>query len=158
LKRFDSQPPASVMGVTVFEQIDSSQYLIGSFEGLYIWNIETDFILDYITKQAYRPPLQKGPPVGLFLITAFSKDFKNQEIAFDYNFGAFNLNANSDFVKMPQVIENQFISLWNVSQEIHTGRIFQSILGIFYILVVPLVGFITLFILISGFIVWYKKY
>jgi uncharacterized iron-regulated membrane protein len=58
---------------------------------------------------------------------------------------------------MPQeIIAASPISLWNVALEIHTGRIFQPLVGGFYILVVPLVGIATLVILISGFMAWYK--
>jgi hypothetical protein len=158
LKMFDYQPPASVMGVTVFEQIDSTNYLIGSFEGLFKWNTETGEIVDYITQQNYVAPKRKGAPIGQYLITGFTSDYKNEEVIFEYNGGAFCLFSNSKFPKMPQIIENQRISIWNLSQEIHTGRIFQSVIGIFYILVVPFVGFVILFILISGFIIWYKIY
>ncbi len=48
------------------------------------------------------------------------------------------------------------MSLWNVALEFHTARIYKAFLGGLYILVVPLTGLFTLFILISGFIVWYK--
>jgi uncharacterized iron-regulated membrane protein len=46
--------------------------------------------------------------------------------------------------------------LWNVALEIHTGRIYQSLIGDFYVLIVPLTGIFVLFILVSGFIVWLK--
>jgi uncharacterized iron-regulated membrane protein len=59
---------------------------------------------------------------------------------------------------MPEKIAGQPISLWNTALEIHTGRIFQSILGDFYILIVPLTGLSLLFILISGFVVWFKLF
>jgi uncharacterized iron-regulated membrane protein len=53
------------------------------------------------------------------------------------------------------VAEASPISLWNTCLEIHTGRIFEPLLGPFYILIVPLVGLATLFILISGFFAWW---
>ena len=71
--------------------------------------------------------------------------------------GALNINGPERFAILPQkVISDTPISLWNVALEIHTGRIYQSLIGDFYVLIVPLTGLFVLFILISGFIVWLK--
>ena len=60
---------------------------------------------------------------------------------------------------MPQNILGECgISLWNFSLEVHTGRIFQNILGIFYILLVPLSGMAGIVVVISGYLLWRKKY
>ena len=157
LKRFSDQPPASIMGVTVFEKTGSYEYLVGSFEGLYTWNSETGEVIDYIKKQQYTSPSHNRRPIGEFLVSGFTRDFKNQEYFFDYDQGAVNINSREQFAVLPQnVIEDAPVSLWNVALEIHTGRIYQSLIGDFYVLVVPLTGLIVLFILISGFIVWLK--
>jgi uncharacterized iron-regulated membrane protein len=50
------------------------------------------------------------------------------------------------------------MSLWNVSLEIHTGRIFEHLLGMFYILYVPLAGLCLIMVLVSGFFIWWKVY
>jgi hypothetical protein len=92
------------------------------------------------------------------MISGMLKNGVDEIICFDYNFGAFSLNPEKSFVSMPKIIENQPISLWNCALEFHTGRIFQFMLSDFYILIVPLVGLAVIFILISGFIVWYKKF
>ena len=83
--------------------------------------------------------------------------YKRQEYFFDYNIGAVNINGTEEFTILPQqIIKDAPISLWNLALEIHTGRIYQSIIGDFYVLIVPLTGLFVLFILISGFIVWLK--
>jgi hypothetical protein len=157
LKQYLFQPPASVMGVTVFEKIDTYKYLVGSFEGLFTWNSQSGEVIDYIKKQLYTAPSNRGRPIGDFLVTGFTRDFKNQEYYFDYDLGAMNINGLQAFPSLPgKVIGDTPMSLWNVALEIHTGRIYQSIIGDFYVLVVPLTGLIVLFILISGFIVWLK--
>ncbi len=158
LKKFDCQPPASVMGINVFEKIDSDKILVGSFEGLFLWQPDSNLIIDYITKEYYVPKNVQGPPIGQFMISGMLKNGVDEIICFDYNFGAFSLNPEKSFVSMPKIIENQPISLWNCALEFHTGRIFQFMLRDFYILIVPLVGLAVIFILISGFIVWYKKF
>jgi len=157
LKQFRFQPPASIMGVTVLEKIAVNTFLVGSFEGLYTWNLQTGEVFDYIKKQQYTPPSRNSRPIGDFLVSGFTRDYKNQEYFFDYNMGAVNINGPERFAILPQnVISDSPISLWNVALEIHTGRIYQSIIGDFYVLIVPLTGLFVLFILISGFIVWLK--
>jgi hypothetical protein len=157
LKQYLFQPPASVMGVTVFEKIDSYKYLVGSFEGLFTWNTQTGEVYDYIKKQQYTSPSHNSRPIGDFLVSGFTRDYKNQEYFFDYNIGAVNINGIEEFAILQQkIIKDAPISLWNVALEIHTGRIYQSIIGDFYVLIVPLTGLIVLFILISGLIVWLK--
>lgn len=157
LKQYLFQPPASVMGVTVFEKIDSYKYLVGSFEGLFVWNSQSGEVIDYVKKQPYVTPTSLGKPIGDYLVSGFTRDFKNQEYFFDYEKGATNINGAERFPDLPRkVIDDSPISLWNVALEIHTGRIYQSLIGDFYVLIVPLMGMIVLFILISGFIVWLK--
>jgi hypothetical protein len=157
LKQYLFQPPASIMGVTVFEKIDPYKYLVGSFEGLFTWNSQSGEVFDYIKKQLYTAPSNRGRPIGDFLVSGFTRDFRNQEYYFDYDQGAVNINGLQRFAPLPEnIIRDTPMSLWNVALEIHTGRIYQSIIGDFYVLIVPLTGLFVLFILISGFIVWLK--
>ena len=159
LKQFEKQPPISIMGVNVFNQIDDENLLIGSFLGLYKWNYKTGYIEDYIDKKKYiKKTSGGGPPIGNYTITGFSDHFKDKEVYFDFNSGAEIINNDSRFVKMPSKIKEQPISLWNVALEFHTARIYKFITGDLYILLIPLFGIFILFILISGFIVWFKKY
>lgn len=157
LKKFNNQPPMSVMGVNVFRKFATDTYLIGSFEGLFTWNSKTGITVDYIKKEVYKKPERKSRSIGQFMVTAYSNDFYNSEIYFDYNCGAQSINGKN-FADMPDKISTQKISLWNTALEIHTGRIFQNILGGFYILIVPLTGLSLIFILISGFVVWFKLF
>jgi len=157
LKKFKAQPPASVMGVTVLKKTNINTFLVGSFEGLFEWNTETGYILDYINKTPYNAPVASGPPIGEFLISGFSTDFNNQEIIFDFNYGALNIDRNIQFTKMPKnIIDASPMSLWNLALEIHTARFYKFMFSNLYILFIPLSGFIIIFILISGFIVWWK--
>ncbi|RPI76131.1 MAG: hypothetical protein EHM47_00650, partial [Ignavibacteriales bacterium] len=113
LIQFIFQPPASIMGVTVFEKIDSYKYLVGSFNGLFVWNSQSGEVFDYIKKQLYTTPSSIGKPVGDFLVSGFTRDFKNQEYFFDYEMGATNINADEKFAVLPQKIINETpISLW----------------------------------------------
>lgn len=158
LKPIPNQPPISIMGVNVFELINDSTLLVGSFEGMYLWNFMGGEIIDYFTKEAYIKPERRGPPVGEHMVAGHIDLCKGEKVVFDFNSGASILNSMDEFTEMPKVLKEQAISLWNVALEFHTARIYKAFLGFFYILVVPLTGLFTLFILISGFVVWYKLY
>lgn len=81
-KLFEKQPPASVMGVTVLEDMGNNGLMVGSFEGLFRWNYKTGEVYDLIKKQPYVRPVKKGPPVGDYKVSGFSSGFNNQPIAF----------------------------------------------------------------------------
>lgn len=153
-----TQPPISVMGVNVFEQINPDQYLIGSFEGLFILDESNELVFDYVEQKTYIPAKRRGAPIGTHMCTGYSRDFSLGTVFFDYNLGAIPLETSESFAPMPEIIKNQPLSLWNVALEFHTARIFDSIIGSFYLLIIPLIGLFTLFVLVSGFIVWYRYY
>ncbi len=159
LKRYEAQPPISVMGVNVFRKISEGTYLVGSFSGLYAWQPERGYVADYITGADYVPPVGLGPPIGDFAVTGYTADCERGEFFFDYSSGALALNTYNRFAKMPgDVLVNSPISLWNVGLEVHTGRIYRVLFGDYYILFIPLAGLIILFELISGFLVWWKEH
>ncbi len=158
LRPFRYQPPVSVMGVNVFEFIRPNTLLVGSFVGLFEWNLQSGYIQDYIKKAAPKPKERGGPPLGEFMVTGYSKHFMDQEVFFDFNNGAATIHGMRKFPSMPSQIKNQAISLWNVALEVHTARMYKFMFGNFYILFIPLAGIIILFVLISGFIVWWKRY
>jgi len=158
LMKFENQPPLSVMGVNVFSKVDSVNILVGSFEGLFKWNYKTGYIYDVIKEQEFQPDTNKRIPLGEFLVTGYSDDFIEGEVYFDFNNGAGVIGDTNKAIEMPKQIEQQRMSLWNVALEIHTARMYKFMFGSLYILFIPLAGLIILFVLISGFIVWYKNY
>jgi len=156
LKKFDIQPPVSVMGINVFEKTEPGKYLIGSFSGIFEWEPLTGRTLDCITRTEYIDNGKGGSPFGSVSVAGSIKCNDSTHIIFDYGQGLMALNGKNILPPVPgSIVEACPISLWNTSLEIHTGRIFEPILGPFYILVVPLVGLATLFILISGFFAWW---
>jgi hypothetical protein len=158
LHSFSEQPPVSVMGINAFEQVDRTEFLVGSFEGLFHWNSESGTITDYVEKRTYRKPQRRGPPIGEHMITGYISDYRGEEVYFDYNLGAITLVGNETFPAMPPAVRNQPISLWNFMLEVHTARIFQPFIGGFYILIIPVLGILSLFVLVSGLVVWFKRH
>jgi len=155
---YEFQVPISIMGVTVFERITTDTYLVGSFAGLFEWNPRRKHLLDFQNQKAYEPVQTMGPPIPNSSISGWVTNAHGESFYTDYDFGIFAVSPRSQTPPMPTIIKESPISLWNLALEIHTGRYFSFLLGMFYILIVPIVGLSTLFILISGLIVWWKKY
>jgi len=159
MRRLPGEPPVSVMGCNVFEKKGESTYLVGSFNGLFLWNPLTGQVFDYLSGNVYQAPEVVGPPVSKDMIDGWFADSSENEFYFDYNQGVLPIRNNQLFGEMStEIIQKSPISLWNLSLEIHTGRIFEPILGMFYILYVPLAGICILIVLISGFFIWWIGY
>lgn len=152
-----SQPPVSIMGCNVLESFGEQNYLVGSFNGMFLWNAKTGAVYDFFTKQPHTAPQNLGRPISANMVAGLVSG-KESAFWFDFNRGAIGLNGNQ-FPEMPEEIDNNSpMSLWSVALEIHTGRIFENLVGPLYILFVPLAGICVLLVLISGFFVWWMVY
>jgi len=156
MRRLINEPPVSVMGCNVLEQKAENTYLVGSFNGLFLWNPFSGQIFDYLSGNPYEAPQVMGPPISNDMIDGWFTDPTGNEFYFDYNHGVLPIRNDRQFGEMSsEIISKSPISLWNLSLEVHTGRIFEPILGMFYILYVPLAGICILVVLISGFFIWW---
>ncbi|MBN2775045.1 MAG: PepSY domain-containing protein [Prolixibacteraceae bacterium] len=159
---FTGQPPVSIMGCNVLEKFSEGKYLVGSFSGMYIWDIFTGKSFDYFSKQQYQKPEGMEIPVGENMVAGLIHKSSGEKIWFYYNEGSKRMtshNGMSSFPDMPEeIVKKTPISLWNVALEVHTGRVFEKYTGPFYILYVPLAGICILLVLISGFFIWWLGY
>jgi hypothetical protein len=58
--------------------------------------------------------------------------------------GAININGTEKYAVLSEkTVMYTTISLWNKVLEIHTGRIYHSIIGDLYVLIVPLTGLVV---------------
>ncbi len=157
LQPFRHQPPVSVMGLNVFKPMGELKYLAGSFNGMFLWDLQTGGVYNFFTGKPYAAPQGMQNPIGANMAAGLVEAGENGWW-FDYNRGALPLSGKP-FPEMPEkIVESSPMSLWNVSLEIHTGRIFEHLLGPFYILYVPLAGICLMIVLISGVVVWWKVY
>ena len=155
---FDIQPPISVMGINVLEPYRNGAYLVGSFSGLFLWHPGHPEIYNYALGKLYTGETS-GRPVGDFKVTGIINDLDGKLYMIDYDRGTIPLYHNNWLPSMPgNVIEESKMSLWNLSLEIHTGRFFSSVLGDFYILLVPLSGLLSIMVVVSGYLLWRKKF
>jgi len=151
--KMEKTPPVSVMGLNVMERKDSVTWILGSFSGMYNWNRQSGKITDFFTGKSPERP-KKGPPMIMNPISGYSGDF-NDDIVFDYSTGAKSKNA---FTAMPDVFAKGQMSLWHLSLEAHVGRIYVFLPDIIAAFFVPLSGIFFLIILISGYIVYRKRF
>ena len=159
MHRLMNEPPVSIMGCNVLEKKGAGTYLVGSFNGLFLWNPFNGQVFDYLSGSPYQAPQVMGPPVSKDMIDGCFADQSGTEFYFDYNHGVLPIRNNFQFGKMSsEIIKESPISLWNLSLEVHTGRIFETILGMFYILYVPIAGICILIVLISGLFIWWIGY
>lgn len=156
LKKMNIQPPVSVMGCNVLEQTAPGSYLVGSFSGLFIWDIPTGAVLDAFSMQP--PQISTGRPISDHMIAGYIDLNGKEHYLFDYNSGMQNFEGLPNWEMTEELLQKSPVSLWNAALEIHTGRIFEHLLGPFYILYVPLSGLCLLMVLISGFLIWWKAY
>lgn len=156
-----SQPPVSVMGCNVLEKVDEDIYLVGSFSGMFLWNVESGEVADFFTQERHVAPQGMSKPFGDQTVAGWVETSKNA-YWFDFASGAQKVAApgtSPHFPKMsPEIRRASPMSLWNASLEIHTGRIFENIIGPLYILYVPLSGICILLVLLSGVFLWWKMH
>lgn len=151
------QPPASVMGVNVFEPVGNKTYLLGSFSGMFLWNSETGAVSDFLSGKPYGEPKAKRAHLGKSMATGWV-EADNNVWWFDFNRGAVPVSGKR-FPAMPEDIRRQSpMSLWNVALDIHTGRIFKHFIGTLSIFYVPVAGICLAMVLVSGFFIWWKAY
>jgi hypothetical protein len=158
--RIPVQPPVSVMGCTVFERHHSlpDTWLVGSFSGLFLWNLQSGAIHDAISLKAYLKPNRPVSPISGNLISGYILTPESEFIV-EYMRGMESLAGKTQAPQMPSgIIDATPMSLWNFGLEVHTGRIFHHLIGSFYILYIPLAGLTLLAVLISGFVIWWLAY
>lgn len=153
------QPPVSVMGINVFEKFDESRLLVGSFSGLYVWDLTTGSVIDYYQPGRAVLANRSGPPLSENMVAGYIKADRGQAYVFDYNRGVEHAPGLEPFGKMhDHVMKKSPMSLWNLALEFHTGRYYSILLGKLYILFIPLFGLTMISILLTGFILWFKFY
>jgi hypothetical protein len=146
------------MGINVFEKDRDGYFLIGSFSGLFTWNPDRPGVINFITGEQYTDA-GTGGPAGDYKITGIISDAGDGRYIAEYGTGVLPLHNGKSFPEMPsEIIKESRISLWSLCLEIHTGRIFENLAGMFYILIVPLAGITGIIVVFSGYMVWRRKY
>jgi hypothetical protein len=158
LKRFSTEPTVSVMGINVLEELGAGGFLLGSFSGLFSWFPDEGYIENTLTGEVITGAPAKGNPFSTNAIAGIVWENGRLPFLLDYNKGAMPLRHSETMPAMPEnVIQSSPMSLWNLALEVHTARIYATIIGDFYILIIPLAGLSILLILFSGLWMYLKK-
>lgn len=155
--KLDLPIPVFAMGASVFEEETPGSWLVGSFGGLYRYSLTNNISEPILKQAASRNP---GRP-GSLLVTGYIHLPDSTEYVLGHYKGLCDTNGNPlpNQLPMPKQLKEDFkMPLWNWLFELHNARIFQGVLGGFYILVIPLFGITGLLIILSGvFDYWYVK-
>ena len=148
---FEHQAPISVMGINELSKLNENEYLVGTFLGLFRWNPYDGETIDYLTNEKGIIWDPNARPLSDKMVGGYFKKANGNEYYFDFNNGVTNILHRDYFPEMhQQILDESPMSLWNVAQETHTGRIYRFMFGKLYILFIPLSGMIILMLLIVG--------
>jgi len=115
-------------------------------------------VYDYLSGEPYQEPAG-GRPVGEIRVTGHLTDPAGRLYIAEYGYGIIPVGHDRRLPEMPENLRAEAdISLWNLTLEIHTGRIWEFLLGGFYILIVPLTGLAAVTVVISGYLLYRRKY
>jgi len=155
--KIDNAPSISPMGINVFEQADSTEWIVGSFSGMYRWNTSSGKLVDYFTGKT--PARGHGMAMTSHTVSGYSRDLAfGDAVVFEYGDGAKPVGSHTKGLpQMPDELKSQPMSLWNFALELHVGRCYSPFLGPVSVLFVFLSGLILTLILISGYIVYRRR-
>ncbi len=146
-------PPVPIfpMGATVFTE-EHGKYVIGSFLGLFECNLETGRVTDLVAKSAAE--IENPFMPGKNMITGMALMPNGERIIATHDIGVINSNS----LPMPESIrENYTMPFWNYMFELHNGRMFKSMIGGIYILLVPLSGILLFIVSLTGVFRYFKR-
>jgi hypothetical protein len=148
--------PMFVMGATIFDTLGHGGYLIGSFNGLFHLERATGKPIDMLTGKETGKISNVRPAEKM--ITGYFKTPQGEEFITTHEQGLLpigNSKLNGRF-KMPTEMESKCrMPLWNYMFEIHNGRFFKSIIGNFYILLVPFGSLLFFIVTLTGIFDWF---
>lgn len=143
------------MGATVFKSESDSTLIIGSFGGLQRYDTKTGIVKRMLSVDKTRNSRRGG--LGSYMVTGYFKTPAGEEYFNTHSKGLFKINGKKDNInfQMPEKLNSEYrMSLWNYAFETHNGRIFKSLVGMFYFFINPLFGLLTILVLLSGVIDW----
>jgi len=150
-------PPVPVfgMGTTILESLNDKQLLVGSFSGIYKWNVSEGTGVDLNGNSA---PAKAGlMPGDVMAAAAIIRDGTFTGYA-DYKRGLLSVD-NTPILDRPfpeEQLENR-TSLYHFLFELHNGRFLRDTIGAWYILYVPLMGLALLLVVFTGVFDWLKR-
>lgn len=152
LQRVELDIPVFVMGATVLDYSEG-ELLTGSFSGLYSHSEKRN--LNLLTGTSVSGEESNIKP-GEFMITGMMRLNDGRIVISAHEQGLIDLpGQRSVRLNMPEDFkQNPRLPLWNFMFELHNGRIFQDLIGGFYILLVPLGSILFFLLTVTGIYDW----
>ena len=148
--------PVHGMGVNVLEPLTGRRLLIGSFSGMYIWDIDEQTATDVHGRPFHRTG-RGGPSTAMASGAVVHNGVLRHWV--DYRRGLQSISDMEPAFSMPdRMADESTISLWHFLFELHNGRIFRDWLGKYVWLIVPVGGLMLLLNVATGSYDWlYRK-
>ncbi len=153
-RKADSTVPVFVMGSTVLEARTDGA-LVGSFNGIYNWNRNTNAATDVLNERAANGVSPVRP--AEIMVTGYFRTPVGEEFITAHEQGLLPLRGaalNGRFQMPSELLDDFRLPLWNYLFEIHNGRFFQDLVGTWYLLIVPLGSLLFVVITLSGLYDW----
>ncbi len=152
-KYIKKAPPISPMGINVFEELEKGKWLIASFSGAFIWDVEQDITYDYYTNKRVEKSKQ-ARPVASCAVSGFSNKTVYGRVMFEYSKGA---TSSLTYPEMPKILEHLPMSLWNFALEVHVGRMYRGFIANNSFIFIFLSGVLSSILLVSGYYIYMKR-
>ena len=120
------------MGLSAFYQVNTGQWLVGSFNGLYLWSRNVQGGMPKVV------PIDKD-----IMMVGFSNDFK-EPFLIDYYEGTSSPKMPAQFQQLP-------MSLHIAALETHTGRIFTFLHDTSNVVYIAIIGLAIAWCLWTGY-------
>lgn len=150
-------PPLPVfgMGTTVLEAVGDNQFVVGSFSGLYTWDLNANSAVDLegdiaVDTGQLRPGYVMA--AGVLIEEGTLRGYA------DYAKGMQRV-GDIPIMERPFPVDKMEArtSLYHFLFELHNGRFLRDLIGAWYILYVPLVGMALMLIAFTGTYDWLKR-
>lgn len=153
--RADFRAPIFVMGTTVLEPYGQGGFLVGSFSGIFHVERDTGRAIDLVSG---RPAghVSRFRPASL-MADGFLRLPDGDEFVATHHRGLIPLAGVRREGRFPMPVEmaREFrLPLWNYMFELHNGRIFRDLVGVFYALIAPLGSILFVLITLTGIYDW----
>lgn len=158
-QRFEFNAPVFVMGSTVFEPYGTGGFLVGSFNGIYHLERETNQSIDLLTNRAAEDVSSPVQP-GEYMVTGYFRTPRGEEFITTHDQGLLPIGAIelAGRFEMPAELQQGFkMPLWNYLFEIHNGRFFKDLVGKWYIVILPIGSLLFVLITLTGIYDWLRQ-
>ncbi len=145
-----------VMGATVMNFDADGTLLLGSFNGLYLVDLEQRRAID-VSNGAEAEYVSSMRP-GEYMITGYFQTPDHAHFITTHDSGLLHVSGRTTYGPFPMPCEklaDQSMPLWNYLFELHNGRLFQDFIHDWYILLVPLGSLLSCLLVVTGIVDWF---